>query len=57
MSELKESGGEKTQRRPYEPPTLLRVELAIDETLADGCKLGSDTACVGPPITAMAGGS
>lgn len=44
-------------KRPYEKPVLQRVELAIDETLSSGCKLGSDSACVGPPITAYEGGS
>jgi len=42
---------------PYEKPKLKRVELAIDETLSTGCKLGSDSVCVGPPITAYNGGS
>jgi len=44
-------------RCPYEKPALHRVELAIDETLSAGCKLGTDSACVGPPITAFDGGS
>lgn len=44
-------------RLPYEKPTLQRVELAIDETLSSGCKLGTDSACIGPPITAYDGGS
>ncbi len=43
--------------RPYEQPLIQRVELAIDETLATGCKLGSDSGCVGPPVTAFEGGS
>lgn len=43
--------------RPYEKPCIQRVELAIDETLATGCKLGSDSGCVGPPVTAFEGGS
>ena len=43
--------------RPYERPSIQRVELAIDETLATGCKLGSDSGCVGPPVTAFEGGS
>ena len=42
---------------PYEKPAVLRVELAIDETLSSGCKLGTDSACVGPPVTAYEGGS
>ncbi|HMP72071.1 MAG TPA: hypothetical protein PKE55_02300 [Kiritimatiellia bacterium] len=44
-------------RLRYEKPRLERVELAIDETLSSGCKLGSDSGCVGPPITAFEGGS
>jgi hypothetical protein len=44
-------------KRPYEKPMVQRVELALDETLGAGCKLGSDSACVGPPITAFNGGS
>ena len=44
-------------RLPYETPALRRVELAIDETLSNGCKLGSDSVCVGPPVTAYEGGS
>lgn len=42
---------------PYEKPEIQRVELAIDETLGTGCKLGADSVCVGPPITAFNGGS
>ena len=41
----------------YEKPRLLRVELAIDETLSSGCKLGTDAGCVGPPLQAFEGGS
>jgi hypothetical protein len=44
-------------RLPYEKPFIQRVELAIDETLSSGCKLGSDSACVGPPFMAFEGGS
>lgn len=43
--------------RPYSKPSIQRVELAIDETLSTGCKLGSDSGCVGPPVTAFEGGS
>ena len=42
---------------PYEKPFIQRVELAIDETLSSGCKLGDDSACVGPPFMAFEGGS
>lgn len=45
------------RRLTYEKPELKRVELAIDETLSSGCKLGADSVCVGPPITAYNGGS
>lgn len=44
-------------RRPYTRPELKRVELALAETLSTGCKLDTDSACVGPPITAYNGGS
>ncbi len=44
-------------RLPYERPVVQRVELAIDETLSTGCKLGTDSGCVGPPVTAFEGGS
>lgn len=43
--------------RSYSKPSIQRVELAIDETLSTGCKLGSDSGCVGPPVTAFEGGS
>lgn len=45
------------ERRPYSKPTLSRVDLALAETLSSGCKLETDFACVGPPITAYNGGS
>lgn len=48
---------ESSSRRPYQSPEIRRVELAIDETLATGCKLGDDSGCVGPPVTAFEGGS
>lgn len=44
-------------RRPYVPPELKRVDLALEETLSSGCKLATDNVCVGPPITAFDGGS
>ena len=46
-----------TVRRPYEKPEIRRVDLALAETLSQGCKLDSDSACVGPPATAYDGGS
>lgn len=48
---------QQNNRLPYEKPELKRVELAIDETLSTGCKLGNDSVCVGPPVTAYEGGS
>lgn len=48
---------ELTVRRPYEKPEIKRVDLALAETLSQGCKLESDNGCVGPPITAHDGGS
>ena len=44
-------------RLPYEKPALQRVELAMDETLSRGCKLGTDAECVGPPIVVSDAGS
>lgn len=44
-------------RRPYSKPELKRVDLALAETLSEGCKHESDSACVGPPITVGVGGS
>ena len=46
-----------TARRPYEKPDIKRVDLALAETLSQGCKLESDSGCVGPPVTAWEGGS
>ena len=48
---------ELTVRRPYEKPDIKRVDLALAETLSQGCKLESDSGCVGPPITAYEKGS
>ena len=50
-------GEELTVRRPYEKPEIKRVDLALAETLSQGCKLETDNLCVGPPITALEGGS
>ena len=44
-------------RRPYAKPEIQRVDLALEETLSKGCKLETDNACVGPPVTAYEGGS
>ena len=48
---------ERSVRRPYEKPEIQRVDLALAETLSQGCKLETDNLCVGPPITALEGGS
>ena len=48
---------ELTVRRPYEKPDVKRVDLALAETLSEGCKLETDSGCVGPPVTAFEGGS
>jgi|GEM_PF-813932 len=48
---------ELTIRRPYEKPRIVRVDLALAETLSEGCKLETNPGCVGPPITALEGGS
>ena len=46
------TGEELTARQPYEKPDIKRVDLALAETLSQGCKLESDSGCVGPPVTA-----
>lgn len=46
-----------TARRPYVKPDVKRVDLALAETLSEGCKLESDSGCVGPPVTGYEGGS
>ena len=46
-----------TARRPYVKPDVKRVDLALAETLSEGCKLESDSGCVGPPVTSFEGGS
>ncbi len=46
-----------TVRKPYEKPDIRRVDLALAETLSEGCKLETDPGCVGPPITLLEGGS
>lgn len=48
---------EAPERRPYAPPELKRVELALAETLSEGCKLETDGKCMGPPVTVFEGGS
>ena len=48
---------ELTARQPYEKPEIKRVDLALAETLSQGCKLETDSGCVGPPVTAFEGGS
>jgi len=55
--EAKRNNDAQEKRLPYEKPVVRRVDLALDETLSAGCKLGSDSVCVGPPITAFNGGS
>ena len=49
--------GELTVRRPYEKPAIKRVDLALAETLSEGCKHETDSGCVGPPVTGYEGGS
>ena len=56
-SENSTSSAELSPRKPYEKPELKRVDLALAETLGEGCKLGSDSACVGPPVTGYEIGS
>lgn len=54
---MPEDSASSESRLPYQKPEIRRVELAIDETLSTGCKLGDDSGCVGPPVTAWEGGS
>ena len=44
-------------RPRYEKPEIQRADLALAETLSEGCKLESDGSCVGPLVTAYEGGS
>lgn len=37
------------ERLPYTKPSITRVELSIEETLAAGCKTETDITCTGPP--------
>lgn len=49
---------ESSAPRPrYEKPEIQRVDLALAETLSQGCKLESDNSCVGPPVMAYEAGS
>ena len=43
-----QTSAEWTARKPYTKPEVKRVDLALAETLSQGCKLGSDPYCVGP---------
>lgn len=45
---------EQLQRRPYEAPQLAAVDLAADEVLASGCKIGGENA-VGSSTCAFGG--
>jgi len=44
-------------RPRYEKPEIQRVDLALAETLSEGCKLDAASRCVGPPVGADEGGS
>ena len=57
VENLPPAGEALTARRPYEKPDIKRVDLALAETLSEGCKLESDSGCVGPPVTGYEGGS
>lgn len=37
------------ERAPYVKPSVTRVELTLEETLASGCKTETDIICTGPP--------
>jgi hypothetical protein len=32
-------------RKPYEKPELRAIDLPMEETMAEGCKLGTDISC------------
>ena len=51
------SGDAPPVRRPYAKPELKRVDLAMAETLSQGCKMEDDSGCVGPPVTGFESGS
>lgn len=34
------------KRQKYEKPLLRTIELSLDETMAEGCKLGTDPVCL-----------
>ena len=38
--------GEYGAKRPYVRPELRTIELSLEETLAEGCKLGTDPVCL-----------
>ena len=42
----KSSAKETEGRRPYEKPELRTIDLPMEETMAEGCKLGTDAACL-----------
>ena len=45
-TELMASGGQKN-RRPYQPPQLMAIDLKADEILAAGCKTAVGAAIAG----------
>lgn len=51
--------GRKQDRREwrYEKPSVTRIDLALEETMSNGCKMDSDAGCMGPPIAAYDAGS
>lgn len=61
MSDQRNAAGPRAKagmtRRPYEKPSISRVELTLEETLSGGCKLVTDFMCVGPPAPSFDEGS
>jgi hypothetical protein len=44
--DYQEAQPDKPQRKRYEKPRLRVIELALEETMAEGCKLGTDPVCL-----------
>ena len=42
---MTEREDKRAKREPYEKPQLRTIELALGETMAEGCKLGGDPVC------------
>jgi len=49
------SADEIRTRRAYETPKLIKIELALEESLAGACK--AEGVCNLPPVSSVLGGS